>query len=73
MNREVRKKMKATQEEWTEEKFKNMEKGMLSGNSKKAYNTLKTLTKTQQHKSSVIEDGSENIMAESTSCSKPVD
>ena len=39
---------------------------MMSGNSKKAYNTLKALTKTQQHKSAVIEDGSGNIMMEST-------
>ena len=48
--------MKAAKEEWTEEQGKNAEKGMMSGNWKEAYNTLKTLTKTQQHKSAVIED-----------------
>ena len=55
MNREVRKKMKAAKEEWTEEQCKNTEKGM-SGNSREAYNTLNPLTKTQQHKSSVTEN-----------------
>ena len=59
MNREVRKKMKAAKEEWIKEQVKNIEKGMMSGNSKEAYNTLKALTKTQQHKSTVIEDISE--------------
>ena len=38
---------------------------MLSENSKEAYNTLKALTKTQQHKSAVIKDSSGNILIES--------
>ena len=58
--------MKAAKEEWTEEQRKNIEKGMMSGNSKVAYNTLKALTKTQQHKSEVIKDSSGNILTEST-------
>ena len=66
MNREVRKKMKAAKEEWTEEQGKNAEKGMMSGNWKEAYNTLKTLTKTQQHKSAVTEYSSGNNQTEST-------
>ena len=37
---------------------------MVSGNSKEAYNTLKAITKTQQHKSAVIEDSSGNILTE---------
>ena len=57
--------MKTAKEEWTEEQRKNIEKGMMSGNSKEAYNTLKALTKIQQHKSAVIEDSSENILTES--------
>ena len=44
------KKMKAAKEEWTEVQCKNIEKRMTSENSKEAYNTLKTLTKTQRHK-----------------------
>ena len=63
MDREVRKKMKAAKEGWIE---KHCKKGMMSGNSKKAYNTLKALSKTQQHKSAVIEDSSRNILTEST-------
>ena len=48
MNREVRKEMKARKKERTEEHCKNIQKGMMSRNSKEAYNTLKVLTKTQQ-------------------------
>ena len=46
--------MKASKVEWTEEQCKNIKRRMMSGNSKEAYNTLKALTKTQQHKSTVI-------------------
>ena len=58
--------MKAAKEEWIEEQCKNIEKGMVLGNSKEAYNTLKALTKTQQHTSAVIKDRSGNILMEST-------
>ena len=50
VNREVRTKMKAAREEWTEKQCKKMEKGMMSGNSKEAYNTLKAFTKTQRRR-----------------------
>ena len=46
VNRELRKKMKAAKEEWIEMQRKNIRNGMMSGNSKEAYNTLKALTKT---------------------------
>ena len=36
MNREIKKKMKAAKEDWIEERCKNIEKGMMSGNSKEA-------------------------------------
>ena len=58
--------MKAAKEEWIEEQCKNIEKAMMLENSKEAYNTLEALTKTQQHKSAVIEDSSGNILTEST-------
>ena len=38
----------------------------MSGNSKESFNTLKALTKTQQHTSAVIEDSSGNILTKST-------
>ena len=47
VNGEVRKKMKAAEEGWTAEQCENIEKGMMSGNNKEAYNALKALTKTQ--------------------------
>ena len=58
--------MKAAKEEWIAEQRKNLEKGMLSGDNKEVYNTLKALTKAQQHQSAVIEDSNGNILAEST-------
>ena len=59
MNREVGKITKAAKQEWTGEQCKDVEKGMMSGNSS-------SLTKTQQHKSAVIDDSSGNTMTEST-------
>ena len=58
--------MKATKEEWIEDQCKSTERGMISENSIEAFDTLKVLTKTQQHKSAVIEDSSGNILTEST-------
>ena len=58
--------MKAAKEEWIEEQCKNIEKGMVSGNSKEANNTLKAVIKTQQHKSAVTKDSSGNVLTEST-------
>ena len=50
--------MQAAKEEWTEQQCKNTEKGIMSENGEKAYITYKPFTKTQQHKSAVIEDSS---------------
>ena len=50
--------MKATKEEWIEDQCKSTERGMISEDSIEAFDTLKVLTKTQQHKSAVIEDSS---------------
>ena len=36
----------------------------MSGKSKEAYNTLKALTKIQQHKSAVIKDSSGHILTD---------
>ena len=66
VNREIRKKMEAAKDEWSEEQCKNIEKGMMSRNSQKACNTFKALVKTQQHKSAGNEDSSRNILMEST-------
>ena len=58
--------MKAAKEKGTEEQCKNIEKRMMSGNRKEAYNTLKALTKTHQHESAVVEGRYGNILTEST-------
>ena len=58
--------MKAAIEEWTEEQCRNIENGIMPGNSKGAYNNLKALTKSQQRKLAVLEDSSGNILTEST-------
>ena len=57
--------MKAAKEEWSGQQCKNIEKGMMSGNSKEAYNARTALTKPQQHKLAVIEDSSGNILTKS--------
>ena len=58
--------MKAAKEEWIQEQYKNIEKEMMKQNRKEANNTLTALTKTQQHKSAVIENSSGGILTEST-------
>ena len=58
--------MKTAKEERIEEQRKNIEEEMMSEKSKEAYNTLKALTKSQQHKWAVIEDSSGNILTERT-------
>ena len=65
MNRDVRRMLSAAKDKCTEEQRKNREKEM-SRNSKEAYNTRKAVTKTQQHKSAVIEDSSRNTLTDST-------
>ena len=50
----------------TQEQCKTIEREILSGNNKEAYNTLEALNKTQQHKSAVIEDYSGNTLTENT-------
>ena len=50
MNREVRKNKNAAKEEWIDELRKNVEKEVMLENSKEAYNTIKALPKTQQHR-----------------------
>jgi len=64
-HREVRKKMREAKEAWIEEQCHSIEVGMAKGNSKAAYDTLKSLTKTTQPKASVIEDKEGNLLTES--------
>ena len=56
VHREVRQNMRAAKEKWIEKQCEAMEKGLETGNSKQAYNTLKALTKTSLPKAAVIED-----------------
>ncbi|XP_076443957.1 uncharacterized protein LOC143282244 [Babylonia areolata] len=65
-NKLVRKKMEEAKEQWINDHCEKIEKGMEEGNSKFAYATLKKLTKTQQNKSSVIEDTSGELLTESS-------
>ena len=58
--------MKEAKEQWISDQCDNIEKGMKKGNSKLAYDTLKNLTKTQQNRSSVIEDTSGELLTESS-------
>ena len=53
---EVRRKMKEARENWIEEQCDTIEKSMVTGDSKAAYNTLKVLTKTSQPRTAVIDN-----------------
>ena len=70
INSKVRAKMKDAKEEWINRQCKEIEEGMHHKNSKKAYETLRTLTKTQQNKSSVIEDNSGSLLTENAAVLK---
>ena len=65
-NKKIRNMMKEAKEDWIEGQCRNIEEGFKRGNSKQAYETLRTLTKTQQPKASVIEDSSGNLLTESS-------
>ena len=65
-NKLVRSKMREAKERWINEQCREVEEGMSKGNSKKAYKTLKLLTKIQQNKTTVIEDKDGNLLTESS-------
>ena len=65
-NKQVRKKMRECREEWILHQCDKIEENMKNGNSKEAYSTLKTLTKTSQNKTNVIEDKEGNLLTESS-------
>ena len=64
-NREVRTKMRAAKEEWIDRQCDNIEKGMEAGNSKQAYNTLRSLTRTSQPRAKVIADKDGKLLTDS--------
>ena len=61
-NREVRMKLKEVREEWIKEQCIIIDKEITTGRSKKAYSTLKTLTKPSHPKASVISDADGNLL-----------
>jgi len=50
---------------WISEQCSKVEKAMAKGDSKEAYQTIKILTKSQQPKTSVIEDKDGSVLTES--------
>ncbi|KAL8611307.1 hypothetical protein ACOMHN_013738 [Nucella lapillus] len=58
--------MKDAKENWITEQCNNIDKGMRDGNIKVAFKTLKTLSKSQKAKSSVIEDKNGFLLTEET-------
>lgn len=66
VNKQIRKRMKKAKEDWIEDQCCNVEEGLANGNSKKAYETLRILTKTQQRAATVIEDSSGQLLTENT-------
>lgn len=56
MNKKVRRKIKEDKEKWIELQCLTIDLGLKYGNSKVAYNTLKTITKSNQPRATIIED-----------------
>ena len=54
--------MKEAKERWIVEKCGEIEKDMMQGNNKKAYKTLKLLTKEKQNKTTAIKDKDGNLL-----------
>ena len=65
-NKHVRKKIEEAKENWISDQCCKIEEGMKHGNSKAAFDTLKTLTKTQENKSPIIEDKIGEPLTDST-------
>ena len=70
VNSSVRAKMKEAKENWLDQQCRDIERGFERGDSKKAYETLKVLTKTEKNKSTVIEDKDGKLLTESTAVLK---
>lgn len=64
MHRDARKKLRAPKKERIEGQCSAIEKSIKLGDSKKAYNTLKSLTKTSQPRVSVIDDKGRKLLTE---------
>ena len=66
VNKEIKEKKAKAKEEWIENKCNMIEKEMNRGNSKIAYETIKELTKTEQPRTTVIEDKDGKLLTESS-------
>ena len=66
INTKIRNEMKQAKEDWIENQCRTVEDSLAVGNSKKAYVTLRNLTKTQQKSASVIEDSKGKLLTDST-------
>jgi len=62
-HREVKKKMKEAKEEWIEQQCNEIDKGM-KNNSKKAYKTLKALTKSNKSRTTAIENKNGKLLTD---------
>ena len=58
--------MKAVKEEWVERQCSAIDRGLLTGNSKAAYATLKALVKTSQLRATAIEDKNGQLLIDNT-------
>ena len=56
--------MKDAEEDWIVQQCQKIDQGLARGNSKEAYNTLKTLSKTSQPKTPVIEDKDGHLLTD---------
>lgn len=70
VNKDIRKKMREAKDKWITEQCERIDAGIRQGNSKAAYATLKTQTKTQQIRSAIIEDKAGSLLTEKAAVTK---
>ena len=69
-NRNIRRQMRQAKENWISEQCANIESGMKRGNIKVAFDTLKLLTRSQQPRTSVVENKGGLLLTEETAVLK---
>ena len=69
-NRIIRRQMRQAKENWISEQCANIESGMKRGNIKVAFDTLKLLTRSQQPRTSVVENKGGLLLTEETAVLK---
>ena len=69
-NREVKRSVKAAKEDWLQQECEKIEIGIKTNNTKHAFQTLKSITKTTKSASACFEDKDGNVLTEKVAITK---